>query len=161
MTRAQLLALVIADTDFASRWRERFWSKTVFEPNTGCLLWLGALNDGGYGVVTVLRRPLLASRAAMTLAVGRPPEGDALHRCALRCCVDPRHLYERTQADNNADLARVGIPGRRRTHAEVFERWRQIAEARGQGASLRELSARFSVSAPTVFRALKRAEVSQ
>jgi hypothetical protein len=55
---------------------ERFWSKVSPEPNTGCWIWTGAVNNKGYGVLWVNGRMVLAHRFAYELATGgRHPQG--------------------------------------------------------------------------------------
>jgi hypothetical protein len=156
MRRRDLLEMVLANTDYAQRFWARFWRRTIAEPMTGCLLWTGADNGGGYGVVTVLRRPLLAHRVSLSLSLGRPVVDDALHRCEQPACVLAAHLYEGDQRQNNTDMVRQGGHVARRPRVAESERWRQIAQAREAGATVGELRSRFNVSAPTVYRALAR-----
>lgn len=79
------------------------------EPNTGCSLWLGATNAKGYGIVGSGRGSALAHRLAWTLFRGPIPDGLlVLHRCDMRCCVNPVHLFLGTQVDNMADMKAKG-----------------------------------------------------
>ena len=74
------------DLDWLYRW-------AMPEPNSGCMLWLGGLNDGGYGTVHLFGRKMNAHRAAFWLANGREAVGlDVDHNCRVRCCVNPAHL---------------------------------------------------------------------
>jgi hypothetical protein len=46
-----------------------------------------------------------AHRAAWTLFVGEIPNGmNVLHRCDVRNCINPDHLFIGTQQDNVADM---------------------------------------------------------
>lgn len=63
------------------------------EPNSGCWLWVGALNGGGYGNTQVRGASTRAHRLAWELAKGAIPPGLELdHKCRVRCCVNPDHL---------------------------------------------------------------------
>lgn len=71
--------------------------KTIPEPNTGCLLWLGSLNVGTYGKQYIPRRlggkSILAHRLSV-IASGReiPPGMHVDHICRTPLCVNPDHL---------------------------------------------------------------------
>jgi hypothetical protein len=88
----------------------RFLTKTQRDEATGCLLWTGSKNAGGYGLimVTIPNRPgrpvaMLAHRVAFAQAKGvgaLPPGKSGLtreklvidHKCNQRACVEPSHL---------------------------------------------------------------------
>jgi hypothetical protein len=78
------------------------------EPNTGCWLWLGAINPKtGYGTLCVgrrakgERRTVYAHRASFELFRGPIAAGLQLdHLCGVRCCVNPDHLEPVTQTEN-------------------------------------------------------------
>jgi hypothetical protein len=68
---------------------------------TGCLLWLGAVNTNGYGVVRSLGENLLVHRVSYAMAKGPIPEGRlVIHSCNVRNCVEPDHL---SAADHRAN----------------------------------------------------------
>lgn len=90
---------------------ERFVSP---EPNSGCWLWTGAGAGKGYGMFRYGgRRPrgalMYAHRFAFSQWKSVIPEGmSVLHRCDVRCCVNPDHLFLGTQADNMRDMTAKG-----------------------------------------------------
>lgn len=87
----------------------RFESFVSPEPNTGCWLWLGAISDAGYGILTIAGRNVRASHVALALdgrPLGRGERG--LHVCDFPPCVNPAHLFGGTQADNMRDCSRKG-----------------------------------------------------
>lgn len=80
-----------------SLFEERFWAKV--EPRDGskwdggCRLWLGNVNNRGYGRVRAYGKLRLAHRVAYELAEGSIPAGaKVLHTCGNRLCCNPIHL---------------------------------------------------------------------
>jgi hypothetical protein len=90
---------------------ERFFEKTQPEPNSGCLLWTGAVHPDGYGKISPGGRegPKIASRVAWEIARGPIPDGMLVcHRCDTPACVNIDHLFLGTDADNVQDMVRKG-----------------------------------------------------
>lgn len=105
------------ETDIVDRIRARFMDKVSPEPNSGCWLWMAALNHKGYGVFEGrANKKQMAHRFAFEWHIGPIPEGLELdHLCRVRCCVNPRHLEPVTKLENLRRSA-VGIVNRSKTH---------------------------------------------
>lgn len=74
---------------------------SVPEPNTGCLLWIGFVSQGGYGKLYLAGRAVQAHRAAYELSRGPIPNGLQLdHLCRTRSCINPDHLEAVSQRTN-------------------------------------------------------------
>lgn len=93
---------------------EKLESNFIPEPNSGCWIWTaGWFNTTGYGAVSIGSKTIGAHRAAYEVYVGAIPKGMCvLHRCDQRLCVNPKHLWIGTHADNAADRQRKGRGGR-------------------------------------------------
>ena len=89
--------------------RERLACWYVPEPGTGCWLWRGVTDRGGYGVTSVGHKNLKAHRVMWELEHGPIPSGLVVcHRCDVRACVNPDHMFLGTHRDNNHDMMRKG-----------------------------------------------------
>ena len=87
----------------------RFWAKVdrqgavpPGQPELGrCWLWLGEINNTGYGRFKYERRMQVAHRFAFVEAKGFVPDGLCLdHLCRVRRCVNPGHLEAVTFSEN-------------------------------------------------------------
>lgn len=93
----------------------RFWMKvnkvTCIGPHCGCHKgighcwpWIAAINENGYGVVTINRKRYLAHRVAYELMISKIPTGLLLrHACNFPTCCRPEHLTPGTQQENMQD----------------------------------------------------------
>jgi hypothetical protein len=92
---------------------ESFWADTTTIPETGCWFYLPALDGNEYGHALVHGAPKesTAHRVAFVLAFGPVPYGlHVLHRCDVKGCINPGHLYAGTAKQNKADFYSRAYP---------------------------------------------------
>lgn len=79
---------------------ERLLDLSIPEPNSGCWIWMGQLNEKGYGRIRHLGRTRFAHRVSFELFTGRTAEDHLDHLCRVRCCINPEHLEPVTPREN-------------------------------------------------------------
>lgn len=96
------------------------WSRLESDLNGGCRLWTGPLVRNGYGRVKFGGRQVLVHRLAWELHHGEIPSAlQVLHRCDVRCCANPDHLFLGSALDNMRDKMAKGRHRSSRHRAKV------------------------------------------
>lgn len=132
----------------------RLWAKIKKARPDDCWLWQAGLNKQGYGTIHSggpTPRPLLAHRVVYADKVGRiPKEKCVLHRCDVRACCNPKHLFIGTRRDNTDDMMRkkrhrcVPLRGVDNGSAKLTEK--QILKIRASKESHRALASCYGVT---------------
>jgi hypothetical protein len=85
-----------------------FWYRVKKTPS--CWLWIGTLTKSGYGQLgSTHRGKVFAHRLSWEMHYGEIPDGmNVLHKCDIRNCVRPLHLFLGDQVENNKDMWKKG-----------------------------------------------------
>jgi HNH endonuclease len=137
---------------------EEFW--TWVNKTSTCWLWTGFIGHYGYGLLTRKNRTLRAHRYSYEREYGPIPVGlNVLHRCDVRACVRPSHLFLGSFKENMEDASAKGRLARGEGHWKTILTESDIRTIRNecaQGIPMRELAARFNTTVITIWRIKKR-----
>lgn len=109
----------------------RFFEKVIEDLDSGCWLWDARIDDDGYRIFSINRRNQRAHRVAWCICHGSIPGGlHVLHRCDVRSCVNPGHLWLGTNLENIADMVQKGrSPHTKNPHPGVLNGRATMTEA--------------------------------
>lgn len=118
---------------------------------SGCWLWRGFGSGKGqkYGGFWVAGRTERAHRVAYRMLVGEiPADRMCLHRCDVKRCVNPDHLYLGTHADNMRDVRgrgrHVRAPKSHCVHGHEMTESNTIIHSKTGARSCRECSREYA-----------------
>ena len=138
---------------------EHLFCRAIIEeqPN-GCLLWRGAIDRKGYGIIYATCRPpqrlFLAHRIAWELVHGAISSTDhVLHSCDTPACVNTDHLFIGSHLDNMADMSvKERQPNQKITSAIAVK----IRERYRDGTSQQKLADEYGIVQTTVSSIIRR-----
>lgn len=126
----------------------RFHDSYIPEPNSGCWLWIKSIRkESGYGSIGDGGRVFPAHRISYELHRGEIEEGLLVcHKCDVRSCVNPDHLFLGTQQDNMDDMREKHREARNETHGRAKLTDRQVQEIRDAEGYQYEIAEKYSIS---------------
>ena len=159
-----------------SEFPARFWLSVRKGLPDECWPWIGKKRVREYGYTSFNHKTLRAHRVAYELTNGPIPEGMLVcHSCDNPACCNPAHLFLGTQLDNRRDAAAKNRTARgskngavlhpdtrprgsssklaRLTEADV----RLVRELVSNGATQKDVAARFDVHYSTISAIVRRA----
>ena len=125
--------------------QERIDRYSIPEPNSGCVLWMGA-TIRGYPVIRYKGKVEYVSR----LVAGIPKGVVGRHKCDVALCINENHIIAGTQADNMADMVqrRRQSRGSHRPLSKLTED--QVLQIRNDSGKQYEIARAYRISQSTV-----------
>lgn len=101
----------MAEALIYQQFAEQFWLKV--RKSEGCWIWQGIIDkrpDHGYGWFKFGGKwRVRAHRFSWEITYGNIPDGMLIcHKCDVRACVRPEHLFLGTSRDNAKDMTKKG-----------------------------------------------------
>lgn len=142
--------------------KENFLQR-VKKMDNGCWIWTGYVDEIGYGIIGAQGKNWKTHRLSWFYFNGNIPNGKkVLHKCDVRNCVNPDHLFLGTQSDNMKDCKNKGrnvspkLKGTENPMSVLTDK--QVLEMRKfrkeTNLSYSKIGKKFKVSAMTAYRAI-------
>lgn len=133
---------------------QRVINQSIPEPNSGCWLWTGACGSSGYPQMTVAdektgkRKTIRLNRYMCAGINDVSPNLSALHKCDVKICVNPDHLYFGDQKQNVRDaIERNRWPDRRGENSKLNKiTWEDAELIRSSSDTNRNLAKKYGIS---------------
>jgi len=87
---------------------DRLWHQSKTGGPDECWTWVGHISQDGYGQIGVNNEICRAHRVAYRLDNGQPAENFVCHHCDNPLCINPAHLYDGTNSQNQKDASERG-----------------------------------------------------
>lgn len=144
---SQACGYITRSKEMRRDWKERFWEKVEVGSPNDCWRWTAAKTTYGYGVFSMNGRRDLhgAHRISWLIEHGEWPKDCVLHRCDNPACVNPKHLFDGTKAENMQDKISKGRQPRGATSGPAKLLDQQIIEILKDGRSLKAIAADYGV----------------
>ena len=133
-------------------------SRVKLQRRTGCWLWTGTLDTGGYGVFfwgPNGHKYKGAHRVAYAAFVADPGRLHVCHRCDVPACCNPDHLFLGTPSENHRDKVAKGRANNPRGEANsgaklTAKHVRRIVRRLDAGDRQGDIARDYGVSAPAI-----------
>lgn len=130
----------------------RFWNKVNNRQAGNCWIWDGAVTKAGYGWFDS-QIDNYAHRLSWIMHFGYIPEGMLVcHKCDIKRCVNPDHLYLGTSSDNVKDrYKRFPNSGRGRNYSKLTsQQASDVLRLHNLGLSNSTIAPEFNVTPQTI-----------
>lgn len=123
----------------------RIMRRVVVNEVTGCWECSLGIDSDGYSRITINKKVIKIHRIMFEANIGTIPGGlCVLHKCDVRRCINPDHLFLGTSGDNNTDRSRKGRTAKgdkngQRTHPEKTIRGERHHKAKLTERDVREI----------------------
>ncbi len=133
-----------------AEFRKEIWRRIKVGTPEECWIWTAGAARSGYGKIKWRGRTYRAHRVVYELSVGPLVSGQlVLHRCDVRRCCNPSHLYLGTMSDNTTDSSRRG----RHHNAKLTEEQvREIRERRARGERGKDIAKDYPVTMDVIYK---------
>jgi hypothetical protein len=125
--------------------------RNVVIDENGCWLWPGVIESNGYGRAYVKRQNWWAHRLSYVIHKSAIPAGLVVcHRCDVRQCVNPDHLFVGTIADNQQDMKAKGRAPRGEKSGSAKLTEESVRHIRNDKRRYHVIAAEFGISQTTI-----------
>lgn len=136
---------------------DRFNSSYELITESGCWVWMRAIDKNGYGIHYFKNKKYFAHRKSYELFNGKIPENMLIcHKCDNPSCVNPNHLFFGTAKDNAQDALKKkrNFVGSKNSRAILNEN--DVIEIRKSNLPLKDIAKKYLVSLSTIKYARKK-----